>query len=88
MEIVLKDKAIADKAFWKKNGNKSIIKKIEELIDDILLHPEKGKGKPKKLKHELSSFWSRHINNEHRIIYKVVDDELHIVSLKGHYYDK
>jgi len=88
MDIVLKDEAIQDKAFWKKSGNKRIIKKIDDLVDDIILHPETGIGKPEQLKHELTGFWSRHINDKHRIVYKVMNDELHIISLRGHYYDK
>jgi toxin YoeB len=85
MEIILKDEAKKDKAFWKKSGNRQIIKKIDALIDDILLHPETGIGKPEELKYGLSGFWSRHMTDEHRIIYKVVNDELHILSLRGHY---
>ena len=88
MEIVLKDKAKSDKEFWKRSGKKQIIKKIDNLVDDILLHPETGIGKPEQLKYELSNFWSRKINDEHRIIYKVVNNELHIISLKGHYTKK
>ena len=48
-------------------------------------HPEIGIGKPEPLKHELVGLWSRHITDEHRIVYEVVNDKLHIVSLKGHY---
>jgi toxin YoeB len=85
MEVNYKDKALSDKEFWKKSGNKQVQKKITKLIADILLHPETGIGKPEPLKHELSGFWSRHINDEHRIIYTVENDILYIASLKGHY---
>ena len=85
MEIELHPKAIKDKEFWKTSGNKQIIKKIDDLVDDILIHHETGIGKPELLKHELSGLWSRHINDEHRIIYEVIDNKLHIISLKGHY---
>ena len=85
MEIELHPKALKDKAFWKTSGNKQVIKKIDDLVDDIMLHPETGLGKPEQLKHELAGLWSRRINDEHRIVYEVLNNKLHIVSLKGHY---
>jgi toxin YoeB len=63
--------------------------KITALIDDIQLHPFEGIGKPEPLKYQLSGKWSRRINHEHRIIYKVTEENtieiLDILSLKGHY---
>lgn len=63
--------------------------KITALIEDMQLHPFEGIGKPEPLKHELSGKWSRRINQEHRIIYKVTEEDtieiLDILSLKGHY---
>jgi toxin YoeB len=85
MEIVLSPEAIKDLQFWKTSGNKSIQKKIEELIKDIQAHPFTGIGQPEPLKHNLSGFWSRRINLEHRIIYQVSKDVIEITSLKGHY---
>ena len=85
MEIELHPKAIKDKAFWKTSGNKQVIKKIDDLVDDIIEHPETGIGKPEPLKYELEGLWSRHITNEHRIVYEIVNNKLHIISLKGHY---
>jgi toxin YoeB len=59
------------------------------LIEDIIKHPYYGIGKPEPLKYELSGKWSRRINDEHRIIYQIVEENiieiLEIVSLKGHY---
>ncbi len=76
-------------AFWKKSGNKIIQKRIVLLIEDIIRHPFTGIGKPEPLKYELTGKWSRRINNEHRIIYQIVEENvieiLEIVSLKGHY---
>lgn len=70
---------------WKQN----IIKKISELIKSIQQSPFEGIGKPETLKHELSGYWSRRIDNEHRIIYQIIDENtiniLSIISLKGHY---
>ncbi len=85
MEIIFKDKALSDIAYWEKSGKKQIQKKITKLIQDIIEHPETGLGKPEKLKHELIGLWSRRINDEHRIIYEIVNGQLHILSLRGHY---
>lgn len=74
-----------DIAFWEKSGNKQIQKKIGELLGDIAKHPEIGLGKPERLKYEYSSYWSRRINDEHRIMYEIFEDKIHIYSLKGHY---
>ena len=54
MEVVYKDKALADIKFWKKSGQITIQNKIVRLIDDILQHPFSGIGKPEALKYELS----------------------------------
>ena len=59
--------------FWKKSGNKIIQKRIVLLIEDIVKHPYYGIGKPEPLKYELSGKWSRRINDEHRIIYQIVE---------------
>ncbi|OIV42591.1 toxin YoeB [Flavobacterium sp. CF108] len=89
MEIIYSEKAQKDILFWKKSGNKSIMKKITSLIEDILLHPYEGLGKPEQLKYELSGRWSRRIDKEHRIIYRITEENnieiLNILSLKGHY---
>ena len=85
MEVIYKDKALSDIKDWKKSGNIQVQKKITELIADILQHPETGIGKPEQLKYELSGLWSRRINDEHRIVYKVENEILYIASLKGHY---
>ncbi|MCZ8162952.1 MAG: Txe/YoeB family addiction module toxin, partial [Microcystis sp. LE19-196.1B] len=51
--------------------NKKLYKKIVDLIDDILCHPFSGIGKPEPLKYQLKGYWSRHINDEHRLVYKI-----------------
>lgn len=89
MQIVFTTKAKKDLDFWIKSGNKNILNKISALVEDIQLHPFEGMGKPEQLKHQLSGKWSRRINQEHRIIYKVTEENtieiLDILSLKGHY---
>lgn len=85
MEISYTPEALQDIRFWKKSGNKIIQKRISQLLDDIELHPYTGIGKPEPLKYELTGYWSRRINDEHRIVYKVVGDNLTVVSLRFHY---
>lgn len=85
MKVVLHKKAIKDYHFWKSSGNISIQNKIRQLISAIQSNPYTGIGKPEPLKYNLSGQWSRRINEEHRIIYEVIDDVLYIHSLKGHY---
>jgi toxin YoeB len=68
-----------------KAGDKVIIKKIEQIFDELAEHPETGTGKPEILKYNLSGTWSRRINREHRIVYEIHQDTVHILSAKGHY---
>ncbi len=76
--------AFEDYQNWARD-DKSVVKKINSLIKEILRAPFTGTGKPEPLKHELSGFWSRRITEEHRLVYKVEKDELLIVSCKFHY---
>jgi len=73
-----------------KAGNKSSIKKITQILDELSETPFGGVGKPEALKHELSGFWSREINSKDRIIYKVQEDivTVFVISAMGHYSDK
>ena len=74
-----------DLLFWKKSGEKAILKKISQLLKAIIENPISGIGKPEQLKHNLSGLWSRRINSEHRIIYEIIDSKILIHSLRGHY---
>jgi len=65
--------------------NGSIVLRIKELIRDIDRDPFKGLGKPEPLKGNWAGFWSRRIDHEHRLIYKVSKEEIIIVKCKGHY---
>lgn len=89
MQVKLSEKADRDLIFWKKSGNKMVLNKIGLLINAIKENPYKGIGKPEQLKHQLSGIWSRRINLEHRLVYKITKDNtleiLNIISLKGHY---
>jgi len=85
MEVIYQPKAIEDILFWKRSGNKNIQHKISMLINAIKENPFTSIGKPEPLKHNLSGMWSRRITNEHRIVYEIADNSLHIYSLKDHY---
>ena len=65
--------------------NIKIFKRILELLKDIKRSPYKGIGKPEPLKHQKSGYWSRRINKEHRLVYKVDNYAIYIASCKGHY---
>lgn len=65
--------------------NKAALKKINQLIRDILRDPFDGLGKPEPLKEDLSGFWSRRIDEENRLIYAVEQDVIVLISCKGHY---
>lgn len=87
MRVEFTKEADRDLLFWKKSGNKAVVKKIELLIENILKNPFSGIGKPEALKHAYQERFSRRINKEHRLIYKVFEEEktLYIYSLRGHY---
>ncbi|HBG40451.1 MAG TPA: Txe/YoeB family addiction module toxin [Porphyromonadaceae bacterium] len=85
MEIIYLPQADEDLAYWIKNGNKAILKKIAELTKAILENPFEGIGKPEALKYSLAPKWSRRITSEHRYIYLVRDGKLFVYSLRGHY---
>lgn len=90
MEVKYAPKAIKDLEYWKKSGNKILLKKLQALIFAIEHSPFEGIGKPEPLKYQLSGMWSRRIERKHRVIYEVVLGEqgiemINIVSLKGHY---
>ena len=85
MEIIFQPKALDDLKYWKKSGQKQIQKRIAHLLQSISKTPFEGIGKPEPLKHDWSGMWSRRINIEHRLIYEIKEDEIHIHSLKDHY---
>jgi toxin YoeB len=83
-KILLENNAIEDFEFWAKNDVK-ILKKIAELFIAISKNPFDGIGKPELLKGNLTGFWSRRINNEHRIVYAVDSEKIIIISCRYHY---
>ena len=84
MKVIFSDNAWEDYLYWQKTDRK-ILGRINMLIQEIKRNPFEGIGKPEPLKHALSGYWSRRINDEHRIVYKVTPDAVHIAQLRYHY---
>ena len=79
------DNAWNDYLYWQQT-DKQMVKRINKLIKSIERDGfSQGIGKPEPLKHDLRSYWSRRINDEHRIIYKIDEEKLVIISCKDHY---
>jgi toxin YoeB len=70
---------------WWATEDRRIYARIVRLIKDIERSPFSGLGKPEPLKHELQGLWSRRITDEHRLVYKVAEEEIVIVSCRFHY---
>jgi len=85
MEIIYSDDAKNDLTYWDKYGTLSAKNRIKVLLQSMSETPFSGIGKPEALKYELSGYWSRRIDKEHRIIYCVRYNRIEIVSFKGHY---
>ena len=84
MKIKFTQKAQKQYEYWKENDLK-ILKKINELIKDIQKTPFEGLGKHESLKFNLNGFWSRRINYEHRLVYKIEDESIIILQCRYHY---
>ncbi len=84
MRLVFSENAWDDYLYWQK-ADKKTLNRINALIKEIQRTPFSGTGKPESLKFGLSGYWSRRIDKEHRIVYKVVDNDLLIAQLRHHY---
>ncbi len=84
MNKLFTDEAWEDYLHWQDN-NKKIVKKINELIKDIEKNGNTGIGKPEALKHDLQGHWSRRINQEHRLVYRIDNGSIYIVQCRFYY---
>ncbi len=84
MKLIFAEKAWEDYLYWQKT-DKKVLNRINTLIKDIKRESFEGIGKPEPLKHALSGYWSRRINDEHRIVYKIYQESLLIAQLRYHY---
>jgi toxin YoeB len=84
MVITFSKNAWEDYTSWL-SEDKSMLKKINDLIKEIQRTPYLGKGKPEPLKYDLAGLWSRRIDREHRLVYQVKENEILIYSCRYHY---
>ncbi|MDP2713715.1 Txe/YoeB family addiction module toxin [Rheinheimera sp.] len=84
MKLIFSEQAWEDYLYWQKT-DKQLQKRINNLIKEVMRSPFSGVGKPEPLKHALSGYWSRRINDEHRMVYAVSADSLLIAQLRYHY---
>jgi toxin YoeB len=77
-------KASADYDSWQQE-NPKIVDKINNLLDECVINPFKGTGKPEPLSENLTGFWSRRITHEHRLVYLPEDGVIYVVSCRYHY---
>jgi toxin YoeB len=74
-----------DDYLWWQQQDRKLLKRIIQLIQDVMRNGNEGIGKPEPLKHGFQGYWSRRINDEHRLVYKVIDDEVRIAACRYHY---
>lgn len=84
MDLSWDKDAWEDYLYWQQT-DKALLRRINELIKECLRTPFEGKGKPEPLKENLSGFWSRRITDEHRLVYRVESNRLHIIQCRFHY---
>lgn len=84
MLVCFHKNAWEDYPYWQEIDRK-VLKRINSIIKEIQRNPYSGIGKPEPLKHELAGTWSRRIDSEHRLVYRVKDGELVIVQCRYHY---
>ena len=84
MKLIFDEQAWDEYLRWQ-SLDKKTLKRINSLIADIQRHSFDGIGKPEPLRYQLAGFWSRRIDEKNRIVYRVVEDRIEIVSLCSHY---
>jgi toxin YoeB len=84
LKLRFTESAARDLAHWKET-NPKIVERIKSLVESIQSTPFAGIGKPEALKHDLAGYWSRRINKEHRLVYRVDRDEIIVIQCRFHY---
>ena len=84
MKLIFAEQAWEDYLYWQKT-DKKLLERVNTLIKEITRSPFEGIGKPEPLKNALSGYWSRRINDEHRIVYKIAEGSVLLAQLRYHY---
>jgi toxin YoeB len=84
MRLVFTPLGWEDYCHWQ-GKDKSTVKRVNRLLEDVLRHPTEGMGKPEPLRHVLEGCWSRRIDDEHRLVYLVENDDVVILQARFHY---
>ncbi len=87
MKIDFTERGWSDYLYWQAQ-NKRILKRINQLIQDISRNGNEGIGKPEALKGELSGLWSRRIDNKNRLVYRLQEDQIEILQCRLHYRER
>ena len=84
MKLIFSRHAWEDYLYWQKM-DRQIVRRINALIENIRRSPFKGIGKPEPLKNRLAGYWSRRIDSEHRLVYRIEGESIYIVQARYHY---
>ena len=84
MNLIFSDQAWEDYQHWQ-GTDKKVIRRIHELLKDIKRNPQSGIGKPEPLRHALAGWWSRRIDQEHRLVYRVTGQGILLAQMRYHY---
>jgi len=84
LKLIFSERAWEDYLYWQETDRR-LVARIHQLIQAIKREPYGGIGKPEPLKHAFRGYWSRRINDEHRIVYRIQDDSILLAQLRYHY---
>ncbi len=84
MRLVFSQDAWEDYLYWQRTDKKTL-RRVNELIRDIIRNKYEGVGKPEPLRHNLAGYWSRRIDSEHRLVYRIEGNDVLIAQLRYHY---
>ncbi len=84
MRLVFTPHGWADYLHWQA-ADRSVLTRVNRLLEDALRDPFSGIGKPEQLRHALAGAWSRRITEEHRLVYLVDGEDLVVLQARYHY---